>query len=253
MQKVSVFIIVSLYLIFFRVVIGKSQSSSTDFQTWADFTYTYHIDNKNQLTANFGIRGVVSKNEWNQLNLRVNYKHAFNRIIQATAGIMVFNTTSDIISNTSEIRLFEDATVAWPSFDYLKFYNRFRLEQRFFSYEDNTSNGGTLIPDDFSLRGRYQITFETIDVHLSNKNRPIYFLGGWEVFYPFNKETVESFINNQRIIGGIGHRISPNFKYEFHYILQKSRQFNEDGQKITEHIIRLKIFLLSNKPGNVIE
>jgi len=85
-----------------------------------------------------------------------------------------------------------------------------------------------------------------MDIRLGNSKRPIYILGAWEFFYSLDDAVLEQFINNQRILGGLGHRITPRFKYEIQYIFQRSRKFVEDGLKTTEHLARLRIFLQIN-------
>ena len=48
----------------------SAQSEEIDFQTWADFTFTYNIKNKTNIGADAGIRGLISRNKWNQFYLR---------------------------------------------------------------------------------------------------------------------------------------------------------------------------------------
>jgi hypothetical protein len=221
---------------------SKGQSEEIDFQTWTDFTFTYVIKNKTNIGADFGVRGVVSKNDWNQFYFRPTYQFFFNRTIQAAGGIAIFATLSDVIKNTTEFRVFQEVSVAWPSFEYVNFYHRLRFEQRFFTYQDDSSFGLDL-PNDFETRARYQLSAESPDIHLGNNNKPIFFFAAWELFYALNEEAVEQFINNQRILGGFDHRLSPAFRYEIQYIFQKSRRFSDEGLKTSEHLLRLRFFL----------
>ena len=228
--------------------ISKAQSEEIDFQTWTDFTFTYVIKNRINIGADLGIRGVVSKNEWNQFYFRPTFQFFFNRTIQAAGGIAIFTTVSDVIDNTTEFRIFQEVSVEWPTFEYIYFFHRLRFEQRFFSYQEDTSFGTELL-NDFEARARYQLSAESADIHLGNKNRPIYFLAGWELFYAFNEAAVEQFINNQRILGGIGQRLSPSFRYEVQYIFQKSRRYSDEGLKTSEHLLRLRFFLTLRRPN----
>lgn len=162
----------------------------------------------------------------------------------------IFTTFSDVLKNTTEFRIFQEVSIAWPSFEYIKFYHRLRFEQRFFTYQDDSSIGPDL-PNKFESRARYQLSAESSDIHFGNNNRPIFFLVAWEFFYALNEEAVELFINNQRILGGIGHRLSPGFRYEIQYIFQKSRRFSDEGLKTSEHLPRLRLFLLLRTPDEV--
>lgn len=240
-----------LFIFLFRIESSHAQSDNIDFQTWSDFTYTYTIKNRTNIGADFGIRGLVSKNEWNQVYFRPTYKYYFNIDVQVAGGVAVFATFSDVIENTTEFRIFQEMTAAWPIYDHIEFFHRLRFEERFFTYEgDSQFNMG--LPNDFEVRSRYQLSVETVDFQVgNNENSSIYFLASWELFYPINKAAVERFVNNQRILGGFGHRFNHSFKYEIHYIFQKSRRFSEEGLRTSEHILRLRLFLLHKSESSV--
>ncbi len=247
-NKFITFFLLTQTLLFY-VNNSKAQTREIDFQTWTDFTFTYNIKNKTNIGGDLGARGLASINDWNQFYVRPTYQYYFNRIIHGAGGVAIFATLSDVLTNTIEFRIFQEVSFAWPSFEYVKFYHRLRFEQRFFSYQENPSLL-TDIPNDFEARGRYQLSFETKDIHLGKNNSPIYFLAAWEVFSAINDAAIEQFINNQRLLGGIGHRISPRFKYEIQYIFQNSRRFTDEGLKTSEHLLRLRLFLLSKIPAN---
>jgi hypothetical protein len=240
-NKVPFFFFI-LAALFFCSYDSKAQSDEVDFQTWTDFTFTYVIKNRNNIGADLGIRGVVSKNDWNQFYFRPTYQYYFNKTIQAAGGVAIFATFSDVIDNTNEFRIFQEVNLAWPTFAFVNFYHRLRFEQRFFSYQGNESFGLEL-PNDFEARTRYQLSLESLDIHLGKNNKPIFFTAAWELFYALNETAVEQFINNQRLLGGMGQRLGPNFRYEVQYIFQKSRRYYDEGLKTSEHLLRLRFFL----------
>lgn len=233
--------------ILFSISLGKAQSQEVDFQTWSDFTITYNIKNKSNISADVGIRGLISRNEWNQIYIRPTYKYYFNTFFQVSGGVAYFGTISDEFRNTNEFRLFQEASITWPSLEILTFQHRLRFEERFFKYEESSSFVAD-IPDAFEARARYQISLESSDIHFGDGNRPIYFLTGWELFYALNETAIEQFINNQRILGGFGHRISPRFKYEIQYIFQKSRKYIDEGLQTSEHLLRFRFYWQPNSP-----
>lgn len=247
-ERITFFFILLSFL--FRPDISHGQSEDIDFQTWSDFTYTYFIKNQTKIGADIGFRGIVSKNNWNQFYFRPTYKYYFNRTLQAAGGVAIFVTSSEVINNTTEFRIFQQMNVAWPIVDYIGFYHRLRFEERFFAYQEN-DQFSTDLPNDFEARARYQLRLESADIRIGNKNRPIYFLAAWELFYSINEAAVESLINNQRILVGFGHRLSPSFRYEIQYIFQKSRRYSEDGFKTSEHLLRLRLFLLQRFASSV--
>ena len=238
--------IVFLGIICFSIE-APAQNSEIDFQTWTDFTFTYIIKNRTNIGADLGVRGVVSKNNWNQFYFRPTYQYYFNKTIQVAGGVAIFATFSDVIDNTNEFRIFQEVNLAWPTFASIHFYHRLRFEQRFFSYQEDSSFDLEL-PNDFEARTRYQLSLESLDIHLGKNNKPIFFTAGWELFYALNEAAVEQFINNQRLLGGIGQRLSPNFRYEVQYIFQKSRRYSDEGIKTSEHLLRLRFFLTLRTP-----
>ena len=228
----------------------RAQSDNIDFQTWSDFTYTYNLKNKASIGADIGMRGLVSKNEWNQFYLRPTYKYFFNRAIHAAGGVAIFTTVSDILENTTEFRIFQEVKFGWPSLAFAEFSHRIRFEQRFFTYQEDPQLS-IEIPNDYKSRTRYKLNIESIDIHLGDKNKPIYFVASWEWFYDFNNAAIEQFVNNQRFLGGLGQRLTPRFKYEIQYIFQNSNRFSDEGVKTTEHILRVRLFLMSKpRPEN---
>ena len=63
------------------------QAEEIDFQTWTDFTFTYAIKNRINVGADLGVRGLVSKNDWNQFYFRPAFQYYFNRrFIQITTS-----------------------------------------------------------------------------------------------------------------------------------------------------------------------
>ena len=74
------------------------------------------------------MRGLVSKNEWNQFYLRPTYKYFFNRAIHAAGGVAIFTTVSDILDNTTEFRIFQEVKFGWPSLAFAEFSHRIRFE-----------------------------------------------------------------------------------------------------------------------------
>jgi len=82
-----------------------------------------------------------------------------------------------------------------------------------------------------------------MDFTFLGSKRPIYFQAIWEEFTTLGKESAdEIFINQARLHFAFGHRISNRFRYELHYIGQRSRQFSDEGLRTTQHIYRIRLF-----------
>ena len=166
--------------------------------------------------------------------------YTLSPFFKTSGGIGSFNTFNKQISNTYEVRFFQDMHVSWPDIGWVDFYHRFRFEERFFFY--------TTLENDFSIRGRYLFRARTTDFRLIGKSKSFYLKGMWELFVPFDKSAGELFINNQRFYAAIGQRISDRFRYEVFYIWQKSKEFVDDGFETAENIFRLRFYYTLKLP-----
>jgi hypothetical protein len=79
----------------------------------------------------------------------------------------------------------------------------------------------------------------TRDINIFNQK--FYFKTAAE-FFQKNNSGKEAFVNRNRLILAIGHRFKGKWWYEIHYISQRSRKFEEDGLKTSEHILRMRLF-----------
>ena len=148
-----------------------------------------------------------------------------------------------------EIRFFQQADFSWPRFELVAFKHRIRFEERFFAYGDQKviKSPGS----DYELRTRYQIALESADFRLFNDNNYLFFITRFEAFIHFNERAVEQAINNTRITFGFGHRIGNSFRYEVHYIFQKSRLLVDEGLSTTENVLRVRFFIDGKRKAKV--
>jgi hypothetical protein len=153
------------------------------------------------------------------------------------AGSMAwFHTFNRENYNVNEFRIHQDFNFKWPDFGFLKLFYRIRIEERFFFYQEDLSNT-------FKVRFRYLIGAESQDIRLFGSNKPIYFQAIYEGFKTLADENAyEIFINQVRIHVAFGHRISNSFRYELHYIAQRSRLFADDGLSTTQNIYRIRLY-----------
>ncbi len=214
---------------------AEAQGDDTDFQTWTDFTTYSFVSNRSAVGGDFGIRGLLSSKGWTQLYIRPTFRFQYNSLDLA-GGVGLFQTYNKDVSNITEIRLFQQATLHWPTTHLLKFSHRARFEQRFFHYSDPSEGDPE---DDFFSRFRYQLMIRSRDINIFNQK--IYFKAAAEIFQKNNNGN-ETFVNRSRLILAIGQRFKGKWWYEIHYISQRSRKFEEDGLKTSEHILRLRLF-----------
>lgn len=218
----------------FLAIESHAQNNKVDFQTWTDVTLNYFTQPKLSFGGDVGFRGIVSSKDWNLFYIRPTINYTISPLFRVSGSIGSFTTFDNDLGRTSEIRFSQGTSLSWPDFGWVEFYHRFRLEERFFMYEKLKNN--------WNIRGRYLIRARTADFRFIGKTKSFYLKGMWELFIPFDKSSVELFINNQRFYAAIGQRASDKFRYEIFYIWQQSREFSDDGFQTSENIIRLRFF-----------
>lgn len=228
-------LLICTFLAFLTPIVAVAQEDKNDFQTWMDFTTFRFVSNRSAVGGDAGIRGLLSSKGWTQLYIRPTFRFQYHSLDLA-GGIGLFQTYNKDISNLTEIRLFQQATLHWPTTHLIKFSHRIRFEQRFFNYSDPSVGD---LEDDFSSRFRYQLMLRSKDINIFNQK--IYFKAAVEIFQKNNSGN-ETFVNSSRLIVTVGHRFKGKFWYELHFISQRSRKFVEDGLKTSEQILRLRVF-----------
>ena len=214
----------------------SARGQEIDHQFWLNYAITIPINEKVSWGGDTGLRGLGSNRDWNQILVRPTVTYRFKRSFGIAGAMAWLGTFNNGDYNISEFRIHQDLNLRWPDLGFIQFIYRIRLEQRFFFYEAD-------IPNAFKVRLRGLIGLETDDIHLFGGQRPIYFQLLFEGFRTVDREeALEVFVNQTRFHAAMGHRISANFRYELHYIAQRSRLFNEDGNRAAQNLYRVRLF-----------
>lgn len=231
-------LVLALLFIFlsFQHIYGQDE---VDFQTWIDLTTVHNYNSKWAYTGDYGLRGVVSGEQWSTFLVRPTFKYRITPILDVRAGVALFYTRDKILDNVLELRFHQEVDVKWPEIVGMIFKHRLRFEERFFFYEE--------LENEFSARARYRLYFETPDFKLFKNCGPFYGMTSIELFLPIGESATERFVNNNRVEIGLGHRTSRKFRWELHYIWQNSKAYADDTFKTSENIFRLRFFLITFK------
>lgn len=227
----------------FQKSLAQTSDKRTDFQTWTDMTLTYFKTQKFSFGGDLGLRGIVSHRNWNLIYIRPTVNYTFTPFFKLSGGIGSFNSINKSISNSYEVRFFQDFKFNWPDLGWIRFQHRFRFEERFFIYEN--------IENTFSMRGRYLVTMKTNNFKFIGPRKEYYLAGMWEAFVPFGNSAPELFVNNQRWYAVMGYRASDTWRFELHYIWQKSRLFSDEGYRSVENVLRFRIFHTLKLPDDI--
>ena len=220
--------------------LSAQDSRKLDFQTWSDLTTGYFFNQRLIYSGDYGIRGVLSGQDWYTFYVRPTFRYNLKSNVNIRAGAAIFFTRDPVIMNQLEIRFHQEVDLKWPQVVGFAFGHMIRFEERIFNYKEMESER--------SVRGRYRLSIESPDFKVFLMKNPFYAMVNGEIFIPLGAQSTERYINNNRIVAGIGHRLSGKFRYELHYIFQRSRNYSHEDLKGSEHILRLRTFLTLNPP-----
>ena len=227
-------------ILLFHTFSGRCQE--VDNQLWINFALKVPVTKNLSYGGDIGFRGFVSNYGWNQILIRPAINYKFNQMFGVAGAVAWFRTANKDIPNVNEFRIHQDFNLNWPDLGFVHLFYRIRIEERFFFYQE------ALLDDSFNVRFRGLIGVESKDLNWFGKKRPIYFQAIYEGFKNFgDDDAYELFVNQVRIHIAFGQRISKSFRYELHYIAQKSRIFSDDGINISQNIYRIRLFYTLNK------
>ncbi len=222
------------FLLLLIPLTGYSQEE-IDNQLWLDYNLRYDLTDRSSIGGDAGIRGAFTNYDWNQIVFRPQYMYRARTTFGMNAGAGYFGTFFEDTLNLHEFRPNFDLLFRFPDNEYIAFFYRLRLEPRFFFYEQGSN--------DQNLRVRYLIGVESPDIFIGGQKRPIYFQAFWEGFNTlFEESAAEVFVNQTRITFIFAHRVSRYFRYEFNFVLQRSRLFSESGLQTGQQLFRFRFF-----------
>jgi hypothetical protein len=214
---------------------GRIKGQEIDEQLWLDYNYTIPLSEKFSLVGDAGIRGFISNVDWNQFIIRPGARYMVNESFDISSSLALFSTYNNDLPNVHEFRFTLDFNADGPDLLYVIPFYRLRFENRTFFYDS--------IPNENKWRGRLLIGLESMDIKTFRDDRFIYFQGFWEGFQTLNQdEAPEYFLNQTRVHAAFGHKLSRKFRYEIHYIWQRSRQFEGEGLQTTQNVIRFRFY-----------
>ena len=155
--------------------ISFGQEDNTDFQTWMDFRTIYDINEKFTYDGNYGLRGVLSGEEWRRYYIHPSVIYFYKINLRIRGGIRIIFTEEFSTVNSFEIRPWQGISLNWPQTSYFNINHYFRLEERFSFYSNDTNS-------DFALRLRYRIQAKTPTIKILAIDQRIYFLVNFEIF-----------------------------------------------------------------------
>ena len=107
-------------------------TTTVDFQFWSDFTLVHHFNETWRYSGDQGIRGLFTNKNWTQIYVRPTVIWRFSPVMDARAGISLFQTCNKDLPNQTEVRFHQETNLKWPYVVGFVFKHILRFEERFF-------------------------------------------------------------------------------------------------------------------------
>ncbi len=219
-----------------------------DYQQWtrADVRYNFKSSWMAQMEARYN--HLISGGPiWREFGIQPSIEYFPDNNFDLFGGILFTFTEQTEDSNSEELRPF--LGVRWNIIKperrvYLR--TQLKYESRFFKdVSDNTTSKSNRI------RLRLDLTVP-ITQKSYNMDKDLYSMLRIEYFQNFDEDVKERFWNRGRVYAGLGYRFDYNWRLEFSYIYQASRdqsgeRFDSNQSNIT--YLRLKYYISKKKKG----
>jgi hypothetical protein len=224
-------------LAIFAASFGLAQSTTT--AGWFDYNHTQFLTPDLSIVGDIGFRTDLSNAEWNLTYIRPGVNYRINSTFVVQGNVAMFLTFNDVIPNSTEFRLAQEARATWPRFSEFRFQHRVRAEQRFFTFE-NLPGFEESPSSDQSYRLRYFLS-GTTDYFNVGPVGNLFVTGSAEYFIPMGDESESVFADESRFYAGFGQLLTKGWSYVLHFMWINSR--NDSGDfEANEFVIRLRIY-----------
>lgn len=222
-------------------------------QLWTEYMFNIPFANSYNVELASTYSTVLEFPKWRSLDFQVTPEWSVTRHVDIMGGLLIGGTFQNETKSTFEIREMLGTRIHITPNKRILTRLLVRFEQR--NQLDKES-------EEWDNSHRARVRAETI-IPL-NKNsmyagdKLLYSILDAESFMVVDKNVKERFANRYRLRMGIGYRINYNFRFEFVYTLQESRNTIDGDYVTTENIFRFRLKHYINKatpstsqgPGN---
>jgi long-subunit fatty acid transport protein len=197
---------------------------------WTDFFLQYTMNNHFRFLFHTNYKHLANNGKWDQYMIRPTLVYTMNDHIYFQGGIQLLYTDEGEL-NIIEIRPWQGMNVFFPRIRNIYINHFLRIEERFF-YQNLGERKAS------SLRGRYAITTFVPLNHRSMSPQTIYLWPNMEFLGDLLGENVERFVSTIRYSMGVGYQFNDHLRFETLYMLDRSRDSQEENFVNSDHILR---------------
>jgi hypothetical protein len=223
---IAAFLLVTLSLIKPLISVAQDQQYRLYYQN------KYTLNERWRILSLSGIYFGSSESNWVRLELRSGGYYQYNRDIEFFGSLRT-HFTFDKEGNQFELRPFQGAHIIWPRINYLRFRNRFIIEERFLWSAETC---------DFNFLGRFRYRRET-SIPINNPsvvNNTYYLRPMIEMFINLNTTDEAIQISSWKLSSVFGYRFTQKYAAEFRYEFQTTQNEVDTSERDHTHIFRLR-------------
>lgn len=217
-------------------------------QVWTDFLFDYPFRKTNLFETEFSYQTLIQSSstipKWYSFNLTPAYEKTENKYLDILTALAFSYTIQNDTTNSFEIRPMVGVRIYFTPDSRLQTRLTLRYEHRFF--KDIGQSGWQSAT---RLRIRPELVFP-LNRSSYFVDKMLYLLTDVEFYISLDEQVKEAFSNRIRNRVGIGYRFTYNFRAEFIYILQRSRNEIDKDYNTRDNIfrIRFKMFFPFKNP-----
>ncbi len=224
-----------LFIFILGIISHTVRSQEVNKQLWLEYKAEYPFANSWLLENAVTYSEVLGSSAWAAFDYAPSLEYSLTQNIDLVTGVTLCYTIQTDDYNTLEIRPMIGTRIHFTPNRRVLLRTYIRLEQRNFKNLETKEW-------DKTFRPRWRL--ECI-VPLNRKtyfeNKLWYILTDAEWFMTVDEDVDERFANRFRMRAGLGYRLSYNFRFEFIFMHQQSRNKLEDNFATSDNIFRLRV------------
>lgn len=211
-------------------------------QVWGEYMFNLPFANAYNIELASSYSTVLDDPKWRAFDVQVTPEYSITQHIDVMAALYTGKTFQSQSLTTTEFREMLGARFHFTPHKRILTRLLVRFEQR------NIKNDET---DEWkhSMRSRFRAeTLTPINKKtMFDGDKLVYLILDAEAFVVMDQDVEERFANRFRLRAGLGYRLNYNFRFEFLYTLQESRNTIEEDTYTADNIFRFRLKHYVNK------
>ncbi len=214
--------------------VSSQEEDKQNLGVWLTYKNRFKINYNSYYIDDISYRHSIVHEQWQRFTYNPAIVFHASNEIELYFGAGNHFVIQDVINNTYELRIWQAAKLSWPSINRFHFDHFLRFEERFvYDFGDYSWNPG--------YRGRYRLSLK---VPINNKaivDHTFYTGLSAEAYTNIGNSVPEKYVDQARFSATFGYRKNQKWSFELMYLVDDSKDIEEDNFELNNHIIRFRI------------